>query len=437
MWLCDGRGTSAQTEYTNDLKDKFTGWACRLGKYIDRSRSQATESPAVEVAGQLLEQLEKAVPRNTEPRPKSFFTPLNDMNRPYYGMLGTVADIQKKGGEYITRIEQSGDLDASLALLLAVTAVASLCLGRYSLTGTEVMAVLLPDGWLSVETNRMMENIVLNVRLPRVLLAIIAGAGLAMSGAAFQALFANPLAAPDTLGVATGASFGAVLGILWGWNGMGIQLMSLATGLSAVFFVIVISRVRNTSSILMIILSGMVVGALFSALVSLVKYAADPQDVLPSITFWMMGALTGATKSSVLAGTPMVLLGMLVLWLLRWRLNVTTLPTDEAASLGIPVRRIRAGVIIAATMITASVVSMCGLIGWVGLLVPHAARMVFGANNRFVLPASMVMGALFMLVIDTVARTATQSEIPVSILTAVVGAPFFIYLLRRTGGISG
>lgn len=326
---------------------------------------------------------------------------------------------------------------ASLALLLAVTAVASLCLGRYSLTGTEVMAVLLPDGWLSVETNRMMENIVLNVRLPRVLLAIIAGAGLAMSGAAFQALFANPLAAPDTLGVATGASFGAVLGILWGWNGMGIQLMSLATGLSAVFFVIVISRVRNTSSILMIILSGMVVGALFSALVSLVKYAADPQDVLPSITFWMMGALTGATKSSVLAGTPMVLLGMLVLWLLRWRLNVTTLPTDEAASLGIPVRRIRAGVIIAATMITASVVSMCGLIGWVGLLVPHAARMVFGANNRFVLPASMVMGALFMLVIDTVARTATQSEIPVSILTAVVGAPFFIYLLRRTGGISG
>ena len=315
---------------------------------------------------------------------------------------------------------------ASLALLLAVTAVASLCLGRYSLTGTEVMAVLLPDGWLSVETNRMMENIVLNVRLPRVLLAIIAGAGLAMSGAAFQALFANPL-----------ASFGAVLGILWGWNGMGIQLMSLATGLSAVFFVIVISRVRNTSSILMIILSGMVVGALFSALVSLVKYAADPQDVLPSITFWMMGALTGATKSSVLAGTPMVLLGMLVLWLLRWRPNVTTLPTDEAASLGIPVRRIRAGVIIAATMITASVVSMCGLIGWVGLLVPHAARMVFGANNRFVLPASMVMGALFMLVIDTVARTATQSEIPVSILTAVVGAPFFIYLLRRTGGISG
>lgn len=325
----------------------------------------------------------------------------------------------------------------SLTAVLLAVAIAALCMGRFELTVMQVFAVLMPDGWTSIEPTRMMDNIVLNVRLPRVCLAIIAGAGLAMSGAAFQALFANPLAAPDTLGVATGASFGAVLGILWGWSGMGIQVMSLIAGLSAVFFVIMISRVRNVSSILMIILSGMVVGALFSALVSLVKYAADPQDVLPSITFWMMGALTGATKQSVLAGTPMVLLGMIVLWLLRWRLNVTTLPTDEAASLGIPVKRIRAGVIVAATMITASVVSMCGLIGWVGLLVPHAARMVFGANNRYVLPASMVMGALFMLVIDTVARTATQSEIPVSILTAVVGAPFFIYLLRRTGGIAG
>lgn len=322
-------------------------------------------------------------------------------------------------------------------LLLFVAAAAALCMGRFEVTPQQVAAVLMPDGWVSADTNRMIDNIVVNVRLPRVFLAMLAGAGLAMSGAAFQALFANPLAAPDTLGVATGASFGAVLGILWGMSGMGVQLMSLACGLLAVALVVIISRIRNTSSILMIILSGMVVGALFSALVSLVKYAADPQDVLPSITFWMMGALTGATRSAVTAGTPMVILGMAILWLLRWRLNVTTLPADEAASLGIPVKRIRAAVILAATMITASVVSMCGLIGWVGLLVPHAARMIFGANNRFVLPASMVMGALFMLVIDTAARTVAQSEIPVSILTAVVGAPFFIYLLRRTGGIAG
>ncbi len=322
------------------------------------------------------------------------------------------------------------------AVLLA-TALTALCLGRYELTFAQVLSVLLPGEFDGMEPTRIMENVVANVRLPRVVLAILAGAGLAVSGAAFQALFANPLAAPDTLGVATGASFGAVLGILFGMPGMMIQVMSLGTGLVAVALVITISRIRETNSILMIILSGMVVGALFSALVSLVKFAADPQDVLPSITFWMMGAMTGATKASVLAGTPMIILGLIGLWLLRWRLNVTTLPADEAASLGIPVKRIRAAVIIFATMITASAVSMCGLIGWVGLLVPHAARMVFGANNRFVLPASMVMGALFMLVIDTIARTALQTEIPVSILTAVVGAPFFIYLLRRTGGIAG
>lgn len=324
-----------------------------------------------------------------------------------------------------------------LTAVLLLAAVTAMCLGRYELSLHEVIAVLLPGGLDGVDITRMMENVVSNVRLPRVLLAILAGAGLAASGAAFQALFANPLAAPDTLGVATGASFGAVLGILFGMPGMMIQLMSLGAGLVAVALVITISRVRDNNSILMIILSGMVVGALFSALVSLVKFAADPQDVLPSITFWMMGAMTGATKASVLTGAPMIILGLIGLWLLRWRLNVTTLPADEAASLGIPVRRIRAAVILFATMITASAVSMCGLIGWVGLLVPHAARMVFGANNRFVLPASMVMGALFMLVIDTIARTALQTEIPVSILTAVVGAPFFIYLLRRTGGIAG
>ena len=220
-------------------------------------------------------------------------------------------------------------------------------------------------------------------------------------------------------------------------GGLGIQLMSLASGLAAVFFVLAISRVRGGGNpILMIILAGMVVGAFFTALVSLVKFVADPQDVLPSITFWMMGSLTGASKMSLLAGMPMIVIGAGLLWLLRWRLNAAALPPDEAASLGIPVKRLRAVVIIAATMITASVVSMCGLIGWVGLLVPHAARMLFGANNRYVIPASLLLGALFMLAVDTAARTMGQSEVPVSILTAVVGAPFFIYLLRRTGGLS-
>ena len=180
--------------------------------------------------------------------------------------------------------------------------------------------------------------------------------------------------------------------------------------------------------------AGMVVAALFTALISLVKYVADPQDVLPQITFWLMGALSGATVDRVLAGAPLILIALVALELFAWRLNVTTLSPDEAKSLGIPLARLRAGGITAATLLTASVVSLCGLIGWVGLLVPHAARLLFGSDNRYVLPASMVLGALFMLVVDTLARTVSEAEIPVSILTAVIGAPFFILLLRRTQG---
>lgn len=320
---------------------------------------------------------------------------------------------------------------SALFLLLLALSVAAVGMGRFGLAPADLLSTLAGEA-----PSRAAGNVVWNVRLPRVALALLAGSGLALSGAAFQSLFANPLASPDTLGVATGASFGAVLGILWGFPGIGIQAMSLASGLLAMGIVLLIARTRSGTSILMTVLAGIVTGALFTALVSLVKYVADPQDVLPAITFWMMGSLTGASKDALLAGLPMVAAGSLLLWLLRWKLNAATLPAEEAASLGIPVRRLRALVILAATMITASVVSMCGLIGWVGLLVPHVARMLFGSDNRFVLPASAVLGALFMLVIDTAARTLTASEIPVSILTAVVGAPFFIVLLRRTGGVA-
>ena len=282
---------------------------------------------------------------------------------------------------------------------------------------------------------QMVRDVILNIRLPRILLAMLAGAGLGVAGGAFQALFSNPLATPDTLGVATGASFGAVLGILMGLPSFLVQLSALAAGLAAVALVVFVSRVRGSSSVIMMILAGMVVSALFSALVSLVKYIADPQDVLPSITFWLMGSLSGTTRASLAMGAPLIAAGMAVIWLFRWKLNAMTLSEDEAVSLGINVKRIRLLVITGAAMITASVVSMCGLIGWVGLLIPHAARMIFGNDNRSVVPASMALGALFMLAIDTAARSLAASEIPASILTAVIGAPFFIFLLRKTGGI--
>ena len=313
---------------------------------------------------------------------------------------------------------------------IVLFSLAALTMGRYEITLGEIWSVFFPKA--GQEVSGTVENVVLNVRLPRIGLALLAGAGLSSAGGAFQALFANPLATPDTLGVATGASFGAVLAILFGWPSMAIQT-------SAVALVYMVSRPKKgggRASVVMIVLAGMVVGSLFSALVSLVKYAADPQDVLPAITFWLMGSLSSTTKETLVLGAPFILAGMALLFLFRWKLNAMTLSEEEAISLGISVKKIRAVVVLAAAMITASVVSMCGLIGWVGLLIPHICRMLFGSNNQRVIPASMGLGAIFMLVIDTAARCMLSAEIPVSILTAIIGAPFFIILLRRTGGIA-
>lgn len=297
-----------------------------------------------------------------------------------------------------------------IAAVIAAAAVFSLCAGRYGLSIADIL-----DALLHPNAGTAASNVVWHVRLPRILLALLAGGGLALSGAAFQALFANPLAAPDTLGVATGASFGAVLAILFGLPAAGIQMGAVLSGTAAILLVMLVSRTRpgESGSILMIVLSGMVVGALFTAFVGIVKFAADPQDALPSITFWIMGSLTGAGLPQILASLPLLVIGSAVLLLLRWT------------------------VILAATVVTASVVSICGLIGWVGLLVPHAARMLFGSANERVLPACLLLGGLFLLLIDTAARSLSEAEIPVSILTAIVGAPVFILLLRRTGGRFG
>lgn len=324
----------------------------------------------------------------------------------------------------------------ALCLLTAAGAVFALTCGSFHVAVPDAVRALEAFVTGATPPDHTIHSIVVNVRLPRILLALLAGAGLAVAGAGFQATFANPLATPDTLGVATGAAFGAVLGILLGLGPAAVQALSLAAGLAAVALVFLVSRRRGRTSVLMLILSGLVIAALFSALISLVKYVADPQDVLPAITFWMMGSFTGATMASLAGGAPFVLAGAAVLLLLRWKMNVLALPEEEARSLGVPVGLLRTAVIVASTMVTASVVSMCGLIGWVGLLIPHCARLLFGADNDRVVPASLVTGALFVLAADTVARSACEMEIPVAILTAVIGAPLFILLLRRTGVVN-
>ena len=322
-------------------------------------------------------------------------------------------------------------------LVICPLAVALVCIGigRYSLSVGESFSVLF-NGLLFGRDAVGPQNysVVINIRLPRILLALLCGSGLAVSGAAFQAIFANPLATPDTLGVAAGASFGAVLALLVWDNLIWIQSMALLAGLCAVSLTYWISRRREGTSVLMMVLSGVIVSSMFQAFVSLVKYLADPEDKLPAITYWLLGSLSSSSFGSLLIGAPFILAGLAVLVVMRWRLNVLSLSEDESQSLGMPVRFLRLMVVLAATMITASAISMCGQVGWVGLLVPHLARMLVGGNNRQIIPVSLSLGAMFMLLIDTIARSATAAEIPVSILTATMGAPFFIFLLKRTGG---
>ena len=321
-----------------------------------------------------------------------------------------------------------------IIITLVITMLVAMGVGRYSISISDIINTLLPMNLSSGNVDHNVITVIYNIRLPRVLIAALAGSGLAVAGAAFQSLFSNSLATPDTLGVATGASFGAALGIILGFGSVGIQMCAFILGIVCVGLVYFISKVKGQRSMVMIILAGMVISALFQAMVSLLKYVADPQDVLPQITFWLMGSLSGVGFEELALGTPFIIIGIVIIFLLRWKMNMLSLNEDESKSLGVNVKFVRLLVIISAALITASVVSICGNIGWVGLLIPHIARMMFGNNNKYVIPASIGFGAIFMVVIDTIARSATAAEIPISILTAVIGAPFFIILLRKTGG---
>ncbi len=320
-----------------------------------------------------------------------------------------------------------------LGILPFLAALICLGIGRYSMSVSETVTTL-----FSRFTNAKVDNtaytVIFNVRLPRIILAAVVGAGLSCAGAAFQGLFSNPLATPDTLGVASGASFGAVLAMLIGGNMIGIQGMALIFGLISCLITFLIGRSSRRGSIVMIVLAGLVVSSVFEALVSLMKYVADPQDELPVITYWLMGSMSRANYKNLVMGIPFIVIGIIIIFALRWRLNILSFNEDEARSLGVNVKILRVAFILASSMITASCVSMCGQVGWVGLLVPHISRMMRGNNNCRVIPVSISLGAFFMIVMDTFARSATASEIPISILTAIIGAPVFIVLLKKTGG---
>ena len=309
----------------------------------------------------------------------------------------------------------------------------ALGIGRISISPAEVFVSVRGKLTGTQGLEEMLEKTLWNIRMPRILLAMLVGAGLSVAGCAFQSLFANPLATPDTLGVASGASFGAALGLLLGLDMIGVQSISVLVGALAVTLTWLAGSGKR-KGLSTVVLSGIMIGSLFNALVSLVKYLADEESQLPAITYWLMGGLSGAGYENLKIGAPIILAGIVILYAIRWRMNLLPLSEDEIRSSGVNIRMLRGITIVCATGITASCVSICGQVGWIGLLIPHMCRMKFGSNHLALIPASVSFGAVFMVLVDTLARSMTAAEIPISILTAVIGAPFFIILMRRSGG---
>ena len=274
----------------------------------------------------------------------------------------------------------------------------------------------------------------MQIRLPRAILAMCIGAGLSLSGAAYQGMFRNPLVSTDILGVSAASGFGAALALLLSANALELQLISFVTGLAGVSLTYLLARVYRSTPALMLVLSGVVVAAFFSALLSGAKYVADPESKLPAITYWLLGSLNAASMKSLAMALPPIIAGGVGLLLMSWPLNVLTLGDEEARSLGLRTEWLKAGIIACTTLITAAAVSVCGIVGWVGLVIPHIGRMLVGPNHRLLLPATVSIGASYLLFIDDIARTVSAVEIPLGILTALVGAPFFGYLLRKTRG---
>lgn len=330
-------------------------------------------------------------------------------------------------------MKRRGALYAMLAALLVLMGV-SFALGRYQVPLDQALRILLGQVMPLEQTwTAAMRAAVVNIRLPRILLACMVGAGLSLAGTAYQSVFQNPMAAPDILGASSGACFGAALAILLGLPQGGVTGLAFLSSMATIALVYLVGlKTRGVRTVSML-LAGVMVSSLFSAGTSYIKLVADPTNELPAITYWMMGSLAGARLSDVgFAAMPMAL-GAIPLLLLRWRINLLTLGEEEAASLGVNTGALRLAVVLCATLLTASSVAVSGMIGWVGLVIPHLCRKTVGSDCRGLLPASMLMGASFLLLVDNVSRCAAATEIPIGILTAFIGAPFFIHLMTRRG----
>jgi iron complex transport system permease protein len=323
-----------------------------------------------------------------------------------------------------------------LFVLSAIVCVASLALGRYGISVRQIVHIV--GGKITgqpLDLPGTVEMVLFKVRIPRIAAAMLVGSALSLAGVSYQGMFRNPMVSSDILGASAGAGFGAALSIVLSLNSLALQFMAFAFGLGAVLLTYMISlgMKRRAESVLTLLLAGLVVSALFTSCTSLIKYVADPYSKLPAVTFWMMGGLSSVTARDTGLLLIPLLLGTLPLLLIRWQMNVMTFGEEEARALGVNVLRVRIVVILCSTLLTAAAVSVSGMIGWVGLLVPHMSRLLVGADFKVLMPVSMLLGSLFLLVADDLVRSAFPQEIPLGILTALIGAPCFLYLLLKGG----
>ena len=324
-------------------------------------------------------------------------------------------------------------LNSALLILLFLCMSVALCVGKYSVSISDCLGIVFSAAFgIEGSWPSMMRNVILNLRLPRVLAAVVVGSALSISGATYQGLFRNPLISPDFLGVSSGACIGAAAAILLSLGSAYIQLFAFVGGLAAVAITTAIPKLLHSDSNIMLVLSGIIVSGAMGSIMGLLKYVADPMTKLAAITYWQMGSLSYIQYPSLISVLVPVAVSMTFLILISWWINIISLGEKDAKTLGANVKRIRSLAILAATLLTASSVSISGTIGWIGLVIPHFGRMIAGPDNQRLIPASALLGGIFLLFVDTVGRTVGSAELPLSILTGIIGAPFYAWLLYRS-----
>jgi iron complex transport system permease protein len=321
----------------------------------------------------------------------------------------------------------------SLIVILSAVLIFSLMVGRFGLPLGTIIRVFAARFSGNVDAElRQAYNVLFIIRLPRIFLTLLVGAALAISGAAYQSLFRNPLVSPDILGVTHGAGVGAAIGILLGMPSVGIHLLSFLFGIGVVSIVLSLSRILGSgkNATVVLVLTGTIMNLLAQSIISFTKYVADAESKLPEITFWLMGSFArSGNYRNIYIMLVLFLIGAVPVFLWRWKINVLSFGDEEARSLGIDTKRLRAVVILCSTLLTAASVSLCGTIGWVGLIIPHISRLLVGPNNRVLFPVALLAGSTFMLIVDDFARAIVPGELPIGVLTAFVGAPLFLYML--------